>query len=174
MEMPAPVLQEHSKLFDEKCPICTCKQRTLLEKWYVQRRPIGELVSIFKFPEALLHLHARAVKIHKKRAHNTAAIVDLVLESGTQKLVNGEMELTVKDLQWAVGHRDKLLGRISERVDINIPPILHLHTTIPGVGGIADSDIKTIAGRKIMEALPSAADIVLNAEVVPEPTKEPA
>lgn len=168
MEDLVEVIQEHAKVFDQKCLICQHPQRTLLEKWYMQRRPMTELISIFGFPEQLFHLHGRATKLFKKRANNTAAIVNLVLENGMEALKAGHMELTIKDLAWAVGHRDKLLGRIKDRVDINVPPILHLHTTIPGVGGIADVDVKEIKAAEIREQLPSARDIIIEAEEVIE------
>jgi hypothetical protein len=159
-------ITEHAKIFDPLCPICAHKQRVLIEKWYVQRRPMPELVSIFKISEPVFHLHARTLKLFKKRANNTAAIVDLVLEGGLEKLRAGEFEMTIKDVAWAVGHRDKLLGRIKEKVEVTQHPILIMHTTVPGVGGIANEDVAQIKAAKVLEALPSMKDLVIEGELL--------
>lgn len=168
----SPPLTEHAKTFDESCPICKHKQRVLIEKWYVQRRPMPELTSIFNIQEPVFHLHARACKLFKKRANNTAALVDLVLEEGLKKLKNGEFDMTIKDVAWAVGHRDKLLGRIKDKVEHTQHPILVLHTTIPGVGGIENRDVEALQARVVTEALPSAKDIIIEGEFVVEKEKK--
>lgn len=168
-------LTYHEPKFDKSCPICVHGQRNLIEKYYIRRRPMHELVRVFAQPEDVFHQHARAVGLYKKRANNTAAIVDFVLEQGVEALHEGKMELGVKDLMWAVNHRDKLLGRIRENIDINTAPVVHIHTSIPGVGGISNSDVKEIKAAEVKERLPLPSDLVIQAEfeVVEEVPKLP-
>lgn len=152
-------LDFHEPGQDENCPVCIHKQRSLIERWYIERVPFKRLEALFLFSKGLLNQHAKKVKIYSRRMNNTKSIVNELLEQGIEQLAEGKMELSVKDLQWAVNHRDKLLGRIRENVDVNTAPILILHTTIPGAGGIADSDVKMIKAQKKMEALPMAGNI---------------
>ena len=169
MDIAVLELQEHAKVFDERCPVCKHPQRVLLEKWYIQRRPIEQLVQVFALSKSLITLHARAVKIYKKRSNNTAILVDLVLEHGAQMLEEGKLELSIKDIAWAVGHRDKLLGRIVDKKEINNHPVLHVHTTIPGVGGIGDKDVRALKAAEVRERLPQGSDITFLAEIQPDP-----
>ena len=151
-------LDNHAKKFDELCPICTHKQRPLIERWYIQRHQYDKLENIFGFHRRLLDQHARAVKIFTKRANNTNLAVQLMIEQGIAALESGKMDLTAKDLAWAVNHQDRLLGRIREKVDIQQAPVLVLHTTVPGVGGIADADVKEIKAAKVLEPLQLAGE----------------
>lgn len=155
-----PELEKHLSPVDQNCPICQHPQRSLIERWYMERRPFKELEAIFSFSRKLFDQHGRAVKIFQKRANNTKGIVNIMLEKGIEQMAEGKMEMTAKDLQWAINHRDRILGRIKENVQVKVAPVLHVHTTIPGAGGIADSDVKEVEAGKIMDKLPSAGDLI--------------
>ena len=166
MSIPKPEMENHEKGHDPNCPICVFPQRLLLERWYIDRsRTIKQLVAVFDFSEKLIHQHAKAVKIYSKRANNTKAIITLGLDMGMEKLQSNEFDMTLKDLQWFIHHQDKLLGRIIDKQENKQSPILHIHTTIPGVGGIANSDVKALKAAEMREKLPAAPSIIFEVPV---------
>lgn len=133
----------HEKGFDEICPICASDRRLILEKWFVKReKTVKQLANLFNFSENVIKEHCAANKLARKRGNNTQALLNIVLDKGEQALLDGSMEITMKDLAWAITHRDKLLGRIVDKQKIETAPVVHIHTSIPGVGGISNKDVE--------------------------------
>lgn len=133
----------HENGFDEICPICLSDRRLILEKWYVKReKTTKQLATLFNFTENTIQEHCRAFKLGRKRGNNTQALINIVLDKGEQALLDGSMEITMKDLAWAITHRDKLLGRIVDKQKVEHAPVVHIHTSIPGVGGISNKDVE--------------------------------
>jgi hypothetical protein len=165
--------KSHEKGKDDSCPICVSERRILLEKWYVKReKTLKQLASIFGFDQHVISEHCTANGLGKKRKNNTQAIINFVLEKGVEGLSAGTMEVTMKDLAWAVTHQDKLLGRIVEKSRVEVAPVVHIHTSIPGVGGVQNKDLKEKQALEHREPLMIPAVVLETSDVTLTEPKE--
>ncbi len=125
----------HKRPYDEKCGICTHKDKDAIEDLYFRFAYQGRkapLARQFGFTVHILSNHMEATGLKKRRANNTddlvAALVDMKMENLKPE------EITVPELVKLIKHVDVREGRVVHRVQDVRPQIVKVLAS-PSPGG---------------------------------------
>lgn len=160
------------------CGIClrTKEERKAIERAFVQWKEPKKIREQYNIDESTWTAHIRFRNLVQRKLNNTEAMYQVIIERGME---NENLEIKASDVINALARIDRLQGRDVQKVEIDRPPVVHLHG-VPVPGGVRTIE-KTAetANEPSQSALPPtfagfAREVSKDEEKVEKETKERA
>lgn len=139
----------HPSVFYDKCAICVHESRNLIEKLYLNWKPVKELANAFELDYVALDGHLKALGFPSKRIKNTDALKERIISLATEELKPGDVP--VAEAVKLIKHEDVVEGKVVHRVKQERPEVVFIGRAIPAPGA-------QIEGTAEVPALEAASD----------------
>ncbi len=105
----------HDGIFEAGCPVCTHARKATIEALYLKGSRMAELAALTQIAEQALRDHLDGVGLIDQRANSTDLFYARIIDMGFEHI--RPEDITVEMLQKALNWKDKLNGRIVDKIE---------------------------------------------------------